>query len=58
MLRDNEVYGMDSDFDRVVDSLNVAISNFDLSTFTSKDIVPLKAQQFWRAPILVKVFRT
>lgn len=44
ILRYNGVYDMDLNFDKALDGLNVAILDFDLSNFTSKDTVPLKAQ--------------
>lgn len=39
------VYNMDSDFDSVLDCLIVMISYFNLSSFTSKDIFPLKVHR-------------
>jgi len=46
------------DFDRALDGLCGTISYFNLSSFTSKNIVPPKAQHmFWQVPFLVKVFR-
>jgi hypothetical protein len=44
ILRDNGISGMDSDFHIALDGLRGMISNFDFSSFTSKDIVPHKAQ--------------
>jgi len=43
ILRDSELCGMDSDFDNVLDGLRGTIPDFDVSNFTSKDIVPHKA---------------
>lgn len=39
---------MDSDFDIVLDGLRGMVSNFDFNNFTSKDIVPYKAQHMCR----------
>jgi hypothetical protein len=44
ILRDSGVYGMDSDFHIALDGLCDMILTFDLSSFTSKDTVPHKAQ--------------
>ena len=44
ILRDSGLCGMDSDFDNALDGLRGTIPNFDVSSFTSKDIVPPKAQ--------------
>lgn len=43
ILRDTVICGMDSNFDRALNGFSVAIPDFDLSSFTSKDIVPPKA---------------
>ena len=48
---------MDFEFDNALDGLRGAIPDFDVSSFTSKDIVPPKAQHVWRVLFLVKVFR-
>lgn len=42
ILRDSEVYDMDYDFDKALDS--ATILNFDLNNFTKKDIVHPKGQ--------------
>lgn len=42
ILRDSETYGMNSNFDRVLDGFSVAIINFELSSFPSKNIVLFK----------------
>ena len=44
ILRDSGICGMDSNFDNVLDGLRGTISNLNVSDFTSKDTVPLKAQ--------------
>jgi len=44
ILRDSGLCGMDSDFDNALDGLRGAIPDFDVSSFTSKDTVPPKAQ--------------
>ena len=44
IFRDNEICGMDSDFDNVLDGVHGTIPNFDVGSFTGKDIVPPKAQ--------------
>lgn len=41
------MYGMNSDFDRALNRLTVAILDFELSNFTSKDNVPSKAPHAW-----------
>jgi hypothetical protein len=41
ILRDSGICG--TDFDSVLDGLHEIIPSFDLSSFTRKDIVPLKA---------------
>jgi hypothetical protein len=38
------IFCMDSDFESVLDGLHKRIPSFDLSSLTTKDIVPLKAQ--------------
>jgi len=48
---------MDSDFDNALDGLHGTIPNFDVTSFTSKDIVPLKAQHVLASALLVKVFK-
>lgn len=49
---------MDSDFDRALDDFSRTIPKFDLSSFTSKEIVPPKAQHILESAYLVKLFRT
>jgi hypothetical protein len=49
---------MDFDFGNALDGLHDMISTFDFSSFTSKDIVPLKPNMFWRVDYLVKLLRT
>jgi hypothetical protein len=44
ILRDSGLCGMDLDFDNALDDLRGAIPNFDVSSFTTKDTVPPKAQ--------------
>jgi len=44
ILRDSGLCGMYSDFDNALDGLRGTIQNFDVSHFTSKDTVLLKAQ--------------
>jgi len=44
ILRDSGLCGMNSNFDNALDGLRGMIPNFDVSSFTSKDIVPPKAQ--------------
>jgi len=44
ILRNGMKSGMDSDFDNDMDGLRGVIPDFDRSCFTSKDIVPIKAQ--------------
>jgi hypothetical protein len=40
-----------------LNGLRDMIPTFDLSSFTSKDTVPYKANMFWRVTFLVKLFR-
>jgi hypothetical protein len=44
ILRDSGLCGMDSDYYNALDGLRGTIPNFDVSSFTSKDIIPPKAQ--------------
>lgn len=46
-MREREMYGLNSDFDRAFDDLRVAILNFKLSSFINKDIVPPKTQHIF-----------
>lgn len=41
-IRDSVIYDMDSDFDIASEDLSIAILNFDVKYFNSKDIVTLK----------------
>ena len=45
---------MDSDFDNVLDGLCGTIPDFDISNFTSKDTVPLKAQHVLASALFSK----
>lgn len=47
---------MNIDFDRVLDSLNGMILDFDLNSFTNKNIVPLKADHVLVSDFSAKVF--
>jgi hypothetical protein len=40
ILRDNGICGMDLNFDNALDGLRGTILDFDVNSFTSKDIVP------------------
>jgi hypothetical protein len=55
---DNGLCGMDLDFDNALDGLRNTILTFDFNNFTSKDIVPHKAQIFLQVFFLVKLFMT
>lgn len=44
ILRDNVIYGMNSNFNNALDGLSVMIQNIDLNSFTSKNNVPPKVQ--------------
>ncbi|KAK2430034.1 hypothetical protein QL285_028413 [Trifolium repens] len=44
ILRDSRVCAIDSDVSSALNGLQETIPSFDLSNFTRKDIVPLKAQ--------------
>ncbi|KAL6500200.1 hypothetical protein OROHE_025566 [Orobanche hederae] len=57
ILRHSGVYGMDSDFDRALDGLSVAIPDFDLSNSTSKDTVPPKAQHVLVSALFSKIIK-
>lgn len=48
---------MDSDFNRIWDGFRVESLDFDLNNFTSKNIVSLKYNIFWRVHFLVKLLR-
>jgi len=54
ILRDSEICGMDSDFDNVLDGLCGTIPDFDISNFTSKVTVPLKAQHVLASALFSK----
>jgi len=45
---------MDSDFDNALDGFRGAIPDFDVSSFTSKDIVPPKAQHVLASALFSK----
>lgn len=53
ILRDRSIYYINSNFDRALDGLSGAISNFQFSRFTNKDIVPPKPNMIWKVPFLV-----
>jgi hypothetical protein len=55
ILRDSGVCGMDSDFDSALDGLHETIPSFDLSNFTRKDTVPLKAQHVLARALFGKI---
>ena len=56
-MRHNGAYGMDSDFGRALDGLSVAIPNFYLRNFTSKDIVLPKAQHILASVLFSKIVK-
>jgi hypothetical protein len=48
ILRDNEICGMDADFDNIIDILRNTISAFNFNSFTSANILALlKSGMFW-----------
>ncbi|WJX88063.1 hypothetical protein P8452_70185 [Trifolium repens] len=49
------ICGMDSGFDSVLDGLHETIPSFDLSNFTRKDTVPLKAQHVLARALFGKI---
>jgi hypothetical protein len=51
ILRGCGVRGMDSDFDNALDGLCDMIPTFDLSSFTSKDMLPPKTQHVGECPV-------
>lgn len=55
ILRDSGICGIDLDFDNALDGLRGTIPDFDVSSFTCKDIVPPKAQHVLVSPIFSKV---
>ena len=57
ILRDGGLCGMDSDFDNALDGLRGTIPNFDVSSFTRKDIVPPKAQHILASAFFSKSFQ-
>ncbi|KAL6545127.1 hypothetical protein OROHE_009792 [Orobanche hederae] len=57
ILRYSGVYGVDSNFDRALDGLSMAIPDFDLSNFTSKDTVPPKAQHVLASALFSKIVK-
>ena len=54
ILRDSGLCGIDSDFDNALDGLRGTIPNFHVSSFTSKDIVPPKAQHVFASALFSK----
>lgn len=44
ILRDNEISGMESDFDNDLDGFRGTVPNFGVRNFTCKHIVPPKTQ--------------
>ena len=54
ILRHSVLCSMDSDFDNALDGLRATISNFDVSSFTSKDTVPPKAQHVLASALFSK----
>lgn len=54
ILKDSDIYSINSDFDRFLNGLSGTIPYFDLSNFISKNIAPLKSNMFRRLPFLVK----
>jgi len=54
MLRDSRLCGMDPDFDNALDGLRVTIPDFDVSIFTSKDIIPPKSQHVLASALFSK----
>jgi len=54
ILRDNEISGMDLDFDNALDGLRGTILNFDISSFTCKDTVSPKTQHVLTSAIFSK----
>ncbi|KAK2357042.1 hypothetical protein QL285_094353 [Trifolium repens] len=57
ILRDSEVCGMDVDFDNPLDGLREMIPTLDFSNFTSKDIVPPKAQHVLASALFSKIVK-
>jgi len=53
-MRDGGICGMDSDFNNALDDLCGTISDFDVSSFTYKDIVRPKPQHVLVSVILSK----
>jgi len=54
ILRDNGISGMYTDFDNALDGLRGTIPNFDISSFTCKDIIPPKAQHVMASAVFSK----
>jgi len=54
ILRDSGLCDMDSDFDNALDDFRGAIPCFDVRSFTSKDIVPPKAQHVLASALFSK----
>lgn len=57
ILRDSGLCGMDLDFDNVLDGLRGTILDFDVSSFTSNDTVPPKAQHVFASALFSKNVR-
>jgi len=54
ILRDNEISGMDSDFDNVLDCVCGTTPDFDIRSCTCKDTVPPKTQHFFASSLVSK----
>ena len=54
ILRDSGLCGMDSNFDNALNGLRGTIPDFDVSSFTSKDIIPSKAPHVLASAIFSK----
>ena len=54
ILRDSWICGMNSDLDNALDGLRGTILDFDVNSFTSKVIVPPKAQHILKSALFSK----
>lgn len=54
ILRDSEICGTNLDFDKVLDDLSAVISDFDLSSFISKDTCSTKTHHVWTIVLFSK----
>ena len=54
ILRDNDIYGMDSDYDYALASLHNKFPDIYLSSFTIKD-TSLNPRIHWRVPFFIKL---